>query len=894
MRRKIFCSSMILTLCLFAFTAWVSFELSAQKIDSERSRLLEHIKLRVMNNVVTMFEQTEKIALLISENKDLISMSTNHYEEANAELERIKMVEETLSGTIFLNPHIETIIISLKNGRSYMSTTRSISAASLRLSNVYGLPQFDKVHDNQEGVWLPPGTFTLENEVAEAKYFRILFENRYTYSKKIDDEMIVTLVVDSKAIQLFLNQPDSTFAYEMSVENSDLSRTQAGVSDMVNERYGFEIKPHIVDSDYKAIKLQNVKILIAACIVLMLIAALSSSWFSLKMASPIQRMKRQVADIHNLENSSDIMLYKVKRKIPISFRLKLSMYLVTISLVGIAVIFIVNYYYATLAMKDQVKKYYFEYLFQSENSIEFNLKNSERFSTAILLDRKLQQLMQGEGSSEDVAKELIKQFSYQHIISKNINYVNIYNQEGEMVFSTILSFLNQQAIQKTAIYPLLEKSNGETIYFNERRDPFGDHVISIAKKINSTQSSSKLIGYYLLAVNEAEFKFLGEDLGIPSLNFIVADSNREIIYNKKDAAMAEQILAVDDIFHQDKGIVQRTIQGREKLLMHDALGETQWKVIGSIDTKDIFQSQREITLVYGYLLLVILILISGAIYLIARSISEPVQQLAMRIRNMIQGGFQDKHFPVIQSTDEIAELSVHLYAMIEKIQKLMSDIYTFEVKAREIELQFKQAELANLMKQINPHFLYNTLETIKWMAMELTNGENKASGMIHELSAFLRSSLQTDMKMTTIEEEISRVKAYLYIQQIRYGDKLKVKWAISPSAAKQQVIKFILQPLVENALIHGIDLKKGKGVIFISIQMVQQRLIVSVIDNGAGIEAAKLSAIHASLHVKAGDAHIGLRNISQRLHLIYGEKAVMQLHSKVLHWTKATIEIGME
>ena len=163
--------------------------------------------------------------------------------------------------------------------------------------------------------------------------------------------------------------------------------------------------------------------------------------------------------------------------------------------------------------------------------------------------------------------------------------------------------------------------------------------------------------------------------------------------------------------------------------------------------------------------------------------------------------------------------------MVEKIQQLMSDIYQVEVKNREIQLEFKKAEISNLMKQINPHFLYNTLETIKWAAMDLAEGDNIAVAMINQLSVFLRSGIHTGLKLTTLKEELAHIQAYLFLQKIRYGDRLRVIWAIAPEVEQIVLVKFILQPIVENALLHGIDDKLSTGCVAIMARVADRAAV---------------------------------------------------------------------
>lgn len=204
-------------------------------------------------------------------------------------------------------------------------------------------------------------------------------------------------------------------------------------------------------------------------------------------------------------------------------------------------------------------------------------------------------------------------------------------------------------------------------------------------------------------------------------------------------------------------------------------------------------------------------------------------------------------------------------------------------KAAKLQLSKMQA----LQHQINPHFLHNTLNNIYWESVKLTGSENRCSQMISYLSAIMRYSLSDPQDNVKIQEEINYLKKYLEIMKLRYTGRFDVKFSLAPDCSIYPVKKMILQPLVENAIYHGIKEKKEKGLIRISIHRKKDRIYFTIYDTGKGIPADQLAAIRTSLGEtsRTSNQHIGLANTNSRLVLSYGEDSVLHINSRCGRFT---------
>lgn len=193
-----------------------------------------------------------------------------------------------------------------------------------------------------------------------------------------------------------------------------------------------------------------------------------------------------------------------------------------------------------------------------------------------------------------------------------------------------------------------------------------------------------------------------------------------------------------------------------------------------------------------------------------------------------------------------------------------------------------------LQHQINPHFLHNTLNNIYWESVKLTGLENKCSQMISYLSAIMRYSLSGPQENVKIQDEINYLEKYLEIMKLRYADKFDADFQVDPGSSIYPVKKMILQPLVENAIYHGIKAKNGKGFIRVSVHRKKGRIYFTIYDSGNGIPPEKLSSIKKALEEtnQTASQHIGLVNTNSRLVLSYGSESGLHVNSK---WGQFTV-----
>ncbi|MFD0590356.1 sensor histidine kinase [Paenibacillus sp. GCM10027627] len=314
-----------------------------------------------------------------------------------------------------------------------------------------------------------------------------------------------------------------------------------------------------------------------------------------------------------------------------------------------------------------------------------------------------------------------------------------------------------------------------------------------------------------------------------------------------------------------------------KTVLYYGLANVDWKLVGIIPTQ-VYKSQNQyfLALTAVAVSLAALFVIAFVLFLIQR-VTRPLTALT----KLLKHSSPEEPLPALQVTsiDEVGQLIISYNRMSSRIEKL-----TDEVKKN--EALKKEADMIALQAQINPHFLYNTLSSIHWMA--LMKGEAKIADMVGSLSDFLRFSLNKGQEYCTVNQEMLHIDNYVNIQSIRYPDKFRYEADIPGELLEQRMLKLLLQPLIENAMIHGILKREGAGTIKVRAAAEGEAIAFVVEDDGIGMSEEKLEELRSRMADKPDRAKppgmsggsYGLRNVHNRLLLHYGPEAGLLLESK--------------
>ena len=291
--------------------------------------------------------------------------------------------------------------------------------------------------------------------------------------------------------------------------------------------------------------------------------------------------------------------------------------------------------------------------------------------------------------------------------------------------------------------------------------------------------------------------------------------------------------------------------------------------MGVAYTQELLRSQDRIYKTYLLIAAAALILALVFALQLSRSIAGPIRRLMQTMRRVEDGDLHVRS--QVSSRTELGQLSDSFDHMIAKTAELMDERLRSEEQKRKSEWKALQA-------QIQPHFLYNTLDSIIWMSHAGRNAE--VVEMTSALALLLRSSIGDGSDTNTLKKEIAHVRSYLTIQKMRYNEKLRYEIDLDPQTEDCLLPKLILQPLVENAIYHGIKVKQQGGTVRIESLLEEDRLLITVEDDGVGMTPEQLETILDKKESDAESTKIGVYNVNERLQLFFGSEAAMKYYSE--------------
>ena len=287
---------------------------------------------------------------------------------------------------------------------------------------------------------------------------------------------------------------------------------------------------------------------------------------------------------------------------------------------------------------------------------------------------------------------------------------------------------------------------------------------------------------------------------------------------------------------------------------------------------DTLQDQiRRFMVVCSVLIGVLIIVVAVSAVMIVSGIIQPISQLNQATEKIAQGDFNAR--AQADSDDEVAELAVSFNKMAGSMQSLID-------KVKEDERKMRKADLRLLQEQIQPHFLYNTLDTIVWLIE--SNEPDEAVTMVVTLSDFFREILSKGKEFISIKEEEKHISSYLQIQEMRYRDILEYDIQLDQVIYKYQILKLTLQPVVENALYHGIKYKRAKGCIHIHGEKEGDIIRLTVRDDGVGMDEEELAQLRQQIEKPCQETEkgFGLANVNERIHMYFGYEYGMKIESE--------------
>jgi two-component system sensor histidine kinase YesM len=348
----------------------------------------------------------------------------------------------------------------------------------------------------------------------------------------------------------------------------------------------------------------------------------------------------------------------------------------------------------------------------------------------------------------------------------------------------------------------------------------------------------------------------------------IVNSNGELVYHPRQQLVYSKIKEekTSEVLAMKNGTLTTEVGDRTVVYTAATSTHTGWTVVGVSYLDELFSSSRDVFLAMALIALGSLLVAVVLAWLVSRRISAPIEELRRSMQRIETGDFDIEI--TVQADNELYQLARDCNLAIKTIRELMLD------NEREQENKRKQ-DLLLLQSQINPHFLYNTLDSIVWMC-EMDDGPG-AIRMTTALARFFRLGISRGSDILSLKDEAGHVESYLQIQKMRYGSKFEFSIIIDDDIREALLLRLLLQPLVENALYHGIKPKDGPGHIEVLGRREGANLVLIIRDDGVGMSASALER----LNNPGRQDHIGLENVQERIRIFYGSGGVLQVSSQM-------------
>ncbi len=521
-----------------------------------------------------------------------------------------------------------------------------------------------------------------------------------------------------------------------------------------------------------------------------------------------------------------------------------------------------------------------ETVLQSVNTVDIYVDNM--LSTLYFATTILPASMDGEGDGAWLSQMDLIRRSNSSIIT-----MAFFDEEGNLFGSTAGTLKGgAQDAAQTDWFQKALSWGGTVTYFSQPHvqnlfEGKYAYVITLARAVHYLKDGRLTRGVVMMDIDYSSFGDLTESISLGSSGYIyildregklIAHPKLQLIYN----GLAEEDLTAVNQFLVGQGRDQT--EGRERVLISATLNQTRWRMVGVAYIDEILELQNAFIRIITIVILSAAMLSFAAASVMAYWVTRPMRHLEDTMHRVESG---DLNVTIAETGfREVRAVSTAFNLMLARIRALMDQIVQEQEKKRLYELNALQA-------QINPHFLYNTLDSIIWM--EERGRSREAITMVSSLAKFFRISISKGRSVITVREELEHVRNYLIIQKMRFKDKFAYEIEAQEEALGERTVKLIVQPLVENSINHAIDETQPEALnIRIEAYLQGDDLLFIVADDGIGIAPDVLAGILTS---PAGRSGIGIKNVHERIQLTFGSQYGLHIESEEDEGTTVTIRL---
>ena len=526
---------------------------------------------------------------------------------------------------------------------------------------------------------------------------------------------------------------------------------------------------------------------------------------------------------------------------------------------------------------------------QMNQNIDSYIDYMENIAYLISSNEDVQDYLFDEKIDNEGRYRILNQFQTILDSRSDIRNVGIISKNGRMLINDGSKSVNQDLDLNTQEWyaTALEKPNGPILTSSHVQHIISGErpwVITLSRGIRDRSGSGEKEGVFFIDLNYSAISELCDQSTVGTKGYaFILDAKGNIVYHPQQQQLYNELQTenISLIMDTDEDTVLTGTGNDGKLYSISRSEKTGWTVVDCTNVKELLSKSRQAQSVYVLTAIILVIVALLFSRFMARSITLPIQKLRDSMKKVQEGDFSVSDV-VVDSKNEIGSLTKSFDVMTHRIHELMEqNVHEQEEK--------RKSELKALQSQINPHFLYNTLDSIIWMAEGKKNEEVVL--MTASLARLLRQSISNEDEVVPIANEVEYARGYLTIQKMRYKDKLEFQIDVDSSILYIPLIKLVLQPIIENAIYHGLKYKESKGLLIVKGFMKDGNAVLRVIDDGVGMDEETLAHIYDKHKVNYHSNGVGVYNVQKRLKLYYGDDYGITYESEKGKGTTATITI---
>ncbi|OKP93135.1 hypothetical protein A3842_00365 [Paenibacillus sp. P3E] len=494
----------------------------------------------------------------------------------------------------------------------------------------------------------------------------------------------------------------------------------------------------------------------------------------------------------------------------------------------------------------------------------------------------------GQVSDLQLYTQITNQLSYALLIFPDVDSAAYISRSGVVYGSNLEMERNAEQLQGSDMLTTLEHSRGSNIWFPMERRSYlvaspEQPVLSLGKRIVNINTGETL-GYVILNVREDALSAIYRNIGsIQDESFMIVDPSglvvsalepSQVLHPLPGGALRDWVMG-----SAEQNLLQPSPSGRMLLIRAD-ITKLGWQLISMVPYNRLNEDTKTITqliILIGFICLFFAILGAG---MLSNLIAKPIINLSRHMKHVNEGHLDP--YLEVKSRDEIGILASGFNMMMNRVEELLSNIGKEQREKREYELALIQA-------QIKPHFLYNTLDVI--YTLSDMGRPRDVQRTTKALADFYRVVLSNGRDQITLQEELNSVRDYLSIQQIRYSDVFNFLIEIEPDILPCIIPKLTLQPLVENAIYHGLKTKSSFGELIISGYREESKVILKITDDGVGMSEERLHALETAMRGQEKPVGYGISSVHERIRLYFGSEYGLQISSKLGQGTEIAVNL---